>query len=166
MKETKRARFKRIAEARVNKIIDMLRLLGNCSFTGTYEYDDDQIDNIFHELQIKLNQTKDLFKRSRRNKNRFSLSEADNTNICEFPTVILPLPDGTRLRAFVVNDNSFPAINLWVLSNSSAEEKSVCFVEFNSLHEKGKELCMGVCNSKSDDPYFYAEYNSDEQDKK
>lgn len=36
MKETKNARFRRVAEARVNKIIRMLRLLGNCSGTNTY----------------------------------------------------------------------------------------------------------------------------------
>lgn len=29
MKETKEARFRRVAEARVNKLIRMLRLLGN-----------------------------------------------------------------------------------------------------------------------------------------
>lgn len=38
MKETKNARFRRVAEARVNKIIRMLRLLGNCSGTNTYAY--------------------------------------------------------------------------------------------------------------------------------
>ena len=36
MKETKEARFCRVAEARVNKLIRMLRLLGNCSGTNTY----------------------------------------------------------------------------------------------------------------------------------
>lgn len=41
MKETKNARFRRVAEARVNKLIRMLRLLGNCSGTNTYAYDAD-----------------------------------------------------------------------------------------------------------------------------
>ena len=41
MKETKNARFRRVAEARVNKTIRMLRLLGNCSGTNTYAYDAD-----------------------------------------------------------------------------------------------------------------------------
>ena len=41
MKETKEARFRRVAEARVNKLIRMLRLLGNCSGTNTYAYDDE-----------------------------------------------------------------------------------------------------------------------------
>ena len=33
MKETRSIRFKRLAEARVNKIIKMVRLLGNLSVT-------------------------------------------------------------------------------------------------------------------------------------
>ena len=37
MKESKIDRFRRVAEARVNKIIKMIRLLGNCSETGVYE---------------------------------------------------------------------------------------------------------------------------------
>ena len=40
MKESKIDRFRRVAEARVNKIIKMIRLLGNCSGTGVYEYTD------------------------------------------------------------------------------------------------------------------------------
>ena len=52
MKETKNARFRRVAEARVNKIIRMLRLLGNCSGTNTYAYDADAVEQIFTALQI------------------------------------------------------------------------------------------------------------------
>ena len=40
MNESKTDRFRRVAEARVNKIIKMIRLLGNCSGTGVYEYTD------------------------------------------------------------------------------------------------------------------------------
>ena len=36
--ETKNDRFVRIAEARTNKIIDMIRLLGNCSNKASYDY--------------------------------------------------------------------------------------------------------------------------------
>ena len=35
-KESKEERFRRLAEARVNKIIPMIRLLGNLSNTGIY----------------------------------------------------------------------------------------------------------------------------------
>lgn len=38
MSETKKERFIRIAGARTNKILDMIKLLGNCSNIGNYEY--------------------------------------------------------------------------------------------------------------------------------
>ncbi len=48
--ETKRARFVRLAEARTNKIITMLRLLGNCSSPATYEYTQADIHKIFKAI--------------------------------------------------------------------------------------------------------------------
>ena len=41
--ESKKERFVRIAEARTNKIIDMIRLLGNCSSKATYEYSKEEL---------------------------------------------------------------------------------------------------------------------------
>ena len=38
MAESKRDRFIRIAEARTNKILDMLKLLGNCACNSNYDY--------------------------------------------------------------------------------------------------------------------------------
>ena len=78
MKETKNARFRRVAEARVNKIIRMLRLLGNCSGTNTYAYDADAVEQIFTALQIELDQARKRFSENGRpGRNRFSLSQAD-----------------------------------------------------------------------------------------
>ena len=45
--ETKRERYVRIDEARINKIIDMLKLLGNCSSTSNYEYTEEDVKKIF-----------------------------------------------------------------------------------------------------------------------
>ena len=58
MKESKTDRFRRVAEARVNKIIKMIRLLGNCSGTGVYEYTDTQAAYIFSALQSELDKAK------------------------------------------------------------------------------------------------------------
>ena len=41
--ETKRERFVRLAEARTNKILDMIKLLGNCSSRSNYEYTDEDV---------------------------------------------------------------------------------------------------------------------------
>ena len=55
--ETKREKFVRLAEARTNKIIDMIRLLGNCSNKSNYDYTDADIQKIFTAIdkEIKKN---------------------------------------------------------------------------------------------------------------
>lgn len=60
-KETKRQRFIRLAEARTNKILDMMRLLGNCSSRGNYEYTEEDIKQIFSALEKELRNTKNRF---------------------------------------------------------------------------------------------------------
>lgn len=60
-KETKRDRFVRLAEARTNKIIDMMRLLGNCSSTSNYEYTEEDVKKIFNAIEHELKITKAKF---------------------------------------------------------------------------------------------------------
>lgn len=52
MKESKRERFVRLAEARTNKILNMMRLLGNCSSKNNYEYTDKDVQKIFNTLEM------------------------------------------------------------------------------------------------------------------
>lgn len=59
--ESKRARFVRIVEARTNKILDMMHLLGNCSSKSNYEYTDEDIKKIFGALEKELKNTKNRF---------------------------------------------------------------------------------------------------------
>ncbi len=61
MSNIKRDRFVKIAENRTNKIIDMLRLLANCSNKSNYEYDDDDIKQIFAAIEKELKSTKNAF---------------------------------------------------------------------------------------------------------
>ena len=56
--ESKRDRFVRLAEARTNKILEMMRLLGNCSSKANYEYTDEDIKKIFNALERELKNTK------------------------------------------------------------------------------------------------------------
>lgn len=56
--ESKRDRFIRLAEARTNKIISMIRLLGNCSNTRIYEYDKKDIQKIFAAIEEELKAAK------------------------------------------------------------------------------------------------------------
>lgn len=57
-KETKREKFVRIAEARTNKIIDMIQLLGNCSNQNQYEYTQKDVNKIFNTIQAELDEAK------------------------------------------------------------------------------------------------------------
>ena len=68
----KTERFKRVAEGRTNKIIDQIRLLGNCSNKSNYEYDDEDIRKIFSAIEMELKQTKAKFQEKSKNK-RFEL---------------------------------------------------------------------------------------------
>ena len=61
MKETKRERFVRLAEARTNKILDMMKLLGNCSSRSNYEYSEEDVRKIFAALEHELKVTKAKF---------------------------------------------------------------------------------------------------------
>ncbi len=71
MKNEKRERFIRIAEARTNKIIKMIRLLSNCSNRSAYEYNDDDVRKIFSTLEKELKQAKLKF--TQNEKDRFKL---------------------------------------------------------------------------------------------
>ena len=59
--ESKRDRFVRLAEARTNKILEMMRLLGNCSSKSNYEYTDADIKKIFGALEKELKNAKNRF---------------------------------------------------------------------------------------------------------
>lgn len=73
MSETKRERFVRLAEARTNKILEMMRLLGNCSSKANYEYTDDDIKQIFSALEKELKNTKNRFLGLDAKEERFTL---------------------------------------------------------------------------------------------
>jgi len=70
--ETKRERFIRIAGARTNKILDMIKLLGNCSNTGNYEYAEEDVKKIFATLEKELKIAKSKFEQYSQS-NKFQL---------------------------------------------------------------------------------------------
>lgn len=75
MRETKRERFIRLAEARTNKILDMLKLLGNCSNKSNYDYSEDDIKKIFSAIDKETKNAKAKFNGSDTQKeDRFTLN--------------------------------------------------------------------------------------------
>ncbi len=74
IQETKRDKFVRLAEARTNKIIDMLQLLGNCSNTSAYDYTQQDVDKIFGAIENELREAKKKFNKVESKKSsRFTL---------------------------------------------------------------------------------------------
>lgn len=61
MNNVKQENFKRIADNRVNKIVDLISKLHNLSNTSFYEYTDEQINEMFNLIQNELNKQKQLF---------------------------------------------------------------------------------------------------------
>lgn len=160
MKETKSERFRRIAEARVNKIIRMLRLLGNCAATSVYAYDDSEVEQIFSTLQIELDKARVRYTEGVRSKKRFSLSENYALDTVSHPHITIPLPDGTSLRAVAYAEDTYPAINLYLLKDGQPEEL-ICFAEYNIGQEPNQELCIGVYSSDEDDTKYYEPYQAE-----
>jgi len=71
--ESKRDKFVRLAEARTNKIIDMIRLLGNCSNSRMYEYNKDDVKKIFSTIEDELKIAKAKFEINDVEDKKFSL---------------------------------------------------------------------------------------------
>ena len=72
-KKANRERFVRIAEGRVNRILDALDSLGNCSNKRNYDYSDTDVKKIFSAIESKVEETRLMFQGTSENKKRFTL---------------------------------------------------------------------------------------------
>jgi len=61
MRENRHARFIRLAEARTNKVIEMIRLIGNCSNKSNYSYCTQDVEKMFNIIQQELDAAKQRF---------------------------------------------------------------------------------------------------------
>ena len=71
--ESKHERFVRIAERRVNKILDSLDSLGKCSNKKNYEYTVADVSKIFQTIEKKTKGIKALYQDSNQKNNSFRL---------------------------------------------------------------------------------------------
>lgn len=69
----KKSNFIRIAEARTNKIIESIRLLGNLSNTSYYEYTPEQIEAMFSAIQEEIDNQKKRFYEKEPKRKKFRL---------------------------------------------------------------------------------------------
>lgn len=59
--DIRRERFIKIAESRTNKIIDMIRLLSNCSNKSHYSYSEEDIKDIFNAIEREFKNARAKF---------------------------------------------------------------------------------------------------------
>ena len=57
----RRKRFTKVASKRVQKIIDYLNLLQNCSNRRNYEYDEEDVNHMFEEITKALKDAKSVY---------------------------------------------------------------------------------------------------------
>lgn len=166
----KAERFVRVAEKRVNKILDQYRTLGKCSIQTVYSYRDDQVEQIFDCLQEGLNDARRKFAHAKKGtSDRFSLSSVQDPVKFEdrYPSVALWLPDGSKLIASSIGDKDYPSINIHLVRADSNDEELVAFVEYNPERDDGSRICIGAYQSNSDEtkaymPYDVAERNNEQ----
>ena len=63
--ETKELRFKRIAEKRVQRVLDSIRSLSQCSNKRMYQWDDEQLKIIWVAIEKELAKCKESFENAR-----------------------------------------------------------------------------------------------------
>lgn len=59
--ETRKERFKRLAEKRTNNVIRNIRILSNCSNRSSYEYTKSEVDKIFNTISTELRVARSRF---------------------------------------------------------------------------------------------------------
>ena len=165
MKESKSERFHRLIEARVNKAIKMIRLIGNCSTESNYEYTPEQVSQVFDALQRELNAARMKYVAQHKGKKRFSLSDPlQDEKVDEiYPTVYLDLEDGTVLSATAVA-GEYPSIDVNLIRPCDSQDEKVAFVEWNHDRESGRELCVGCYRHVGEEPAYYESYNDEENE--
>lgn len=159
-RESKEDRFHRVAEARVNKIIKMIRLLGNCSRSETCTHKQEQVDQIFSTLQSELDAARARFDNNTRSRGkRFTLQEKHTPAYMNQPHISITLPDGSSLIAAAFPKGDYPAINLYWLPREAEYEEQIALAEYTPERESGHSLCVGVYQSDQDDTTYYEPYN-------
>ena len=70
--ENKRERFKRIASKRMQKTLNELEKLINCSNTNNYEYSEDDVQKMIRALNEKMIKLKASYRSGNKKNNRFN----------------------------------------------------------------------------------------------
>lgn len=69
-KSEKRQRFEKVAGNRVQKVLDTLQLLKNCSNRNNYEYSESDVDQMFSEISKALKDSRAAYVNELRKSNK------------------------------------------------------------------------------------------------
>lgn len=69
MKSDRRDRFERVASKRVERVINDIRLLSNCSNTNNYEYTNSDVDKMLKAIKEELKLLEAAYKSGVRDSN-------------------------------------------------------------------------------------------------
>lgn len=61
MRSKKRERFEKVASNRVQKVIDFLGLIGNCSNKNNYEYSEKDVELMFKEINRAIKEARVMY---------------------------------------------------------------------------------------------------------
>lgn len=61
MRSKKRERFEKVASNRVQKVIDFLGLIGNCSNKNNYEYTEKDVELMFKEINRAVKEARVMY---------------------------------------------------------------------------------------------------------
>lgn len=59
--ESKHNKFRRIASNRTQKVLEGLRILGNCANTQTYDFNREDVEKIFKNIRAMTDEIKQRF---------------------------------------------------------------------------------------------------------
>ena len=152
--EDKRTRFRRVVTKRMNKALDLLRLVGKCANQAVYSYTDQEVQQVMQALEKGVRAVRMQFQsRGAGRDGRFSLGE-------QRPYIKdgrLMLPDGTALESKLYDGAQFPSIDIYRIGLDGVAEK-ICFAEYNAEKPPGQELCIGAYRSDEPDTVYYESY--------
>ena len=70
-RETKEERFRRVAEKRIQRVLDSIRSLTQCSNKRMYKWNDEQLKKIWNAIDKELKKCKEGFENSEPEEFRF-----------------------------------------------------------------------------------------------
>jgi len=72
-KSSQRERFEKLAESRVNKALDAMRIVSNLANKNNYEYSEDEAKAIYAALESEARSVRTRFEQEQRRKRNFKL---------------------------------------------------------------------------------------------